>query len=197
MAAEPYVGQIQSFGFSFNPRGWVPCDGRTLAISEYEVLYTLIGTTYGGNGTTNFAVPDMRGRVPIGYGNGASTGLSQYVLGQKAGHESLTLSQAQMPLHSHVLTATGGTFKISAQVGTSPTPSPATATIGAADYNGGATGTNNAYNNLAPDVTLNTGATGGGATITTAGGGIPIENMEPFLTINYCICTEGVYPTQS
>lgn len=194
MAMEPFIGQIQPFGFSFNPVNWVPCDGRLLSISEYEALYTLIGTTYGGDGVSNFAVPDLRGRVPIHQGQGL--GLSNKVIGQKAGHETLTITQAQMPTHSHVLSIqSGGNFMISNTQGMSPTPSDTYNVIGAAsDPNGSLT--NNVYNNSAPNVPLNT-ASSYSYNVSVTGMGQSIENMEPYLTINYCICTNGIFPTQN
>lgn len=194
MAVEPFMGQIQAFGFNFNPVNWVPCDGRLLSISEYEALYTLIGTIYGGDGVSNFAVPDLRGRVPLCMGQGP--GLSNRVLGQKSGHEAVTITQAQMPSHSHVLVnPTGGNFMISDSPGLSPTPTDAYNVIGAAS-DSNVTNTNNAYNNQAPDVQLNTNTTYS-YSVSVNGMGQPIENMEPYLTINFCICTQGIFPTRS
>lgn len=193
MAAEPFIGQVQAFGFQFNPTGWVPCDGRQLAISEYDALYSLLGTTYGGDGVNTFAVPDLRGRVPLSMGTGQ--GLSQKIIGEYSGVEAVTLSLSQMPMHTHILSTTGGNFMVSSQAGTTPTPTSTENTIGAAnDVN--ISNTNNAYNNQMPDIALNTGATTS-AMVTAAGGSMPFENMEPFLVINYCIAVEGIYPSQS
>ncbi len=193
MAVDPYLGQIQAFGFSFNPVGWLPCDGRTLPISQYDALYALIGTTYGGDGVQTFAIPDLRGRVPVCMGQGP--GLSNYVIGQKSGHETLTITQAQMPAHTHVLTATGGNFMVSDQPGASATPSSTNNVIGAATESSG-TYVNSAYNNLMPDTILNTGG-GSSATVTISGGSIPMENLEPYLAINFCIAVEGIFPSRN
>jgi microcystin-dependent protein len=193
MAAEPFVGQIQAFGFQFTPMYWLPCDGRALPISQYDVLFTLIGTTYGGDGVTTFNIPDLRGRVALHMGQGQ--GLSARPIGSMSGHESITLTTAQMPSHTHILTATGGEYKVSSQNGVSPTPSTTNNVIGAA-FDVSATATNNAYNNQMPDILLNTGASSS-ATVSVAGGNQPFENMEPYLAINYCIATEGIFPQRS
>jgi microcystin-dependent protein len=194
MASQPFMGQIQAFGFPFNIVGWVPCDGRLLSIAENTALFTLVGTTYGGDGQSTFGVPDLRGRVPIGMGNGQ--GLSPRTIGQFAGTESVTLLQSQMPTHSHVLTATGGNFMVSSQNGTAPAPSTTANTIGAA-HDPANNNTNNAYNNILPDITLNTGAGSASATISVSGGSQPVENLEPFLVINYSLCTEGIFPSRN
>src|SRR5689334_7486790 len=99
--AEPFVGQIISVGFNFAPLGWFPCDGRLLDISQYEALYALLGTTYGGNGQTNFGLPNLNGRVPVGVGQGK--GLSNYIQGQTLGTESVTLTGSNTPPHSHAI----------------------------------------------------------------------------------------------
>lgn len=100
----PFIGEIRLFGFGRTPQGWQACDGSLLQISEYEPLYVLLGTAYGGNGTSTFAVPDLRGRVPVHQGQGP--GLSNYVLAQRAGTETVTLTDLQMPAHTHVAQAT-------------------------------------------------------------------------------------------
>jgi len=101
--SEPFVGEIRAFGFDFAPQGWLQCNGQTLAISQYAALFSLLGTTYGGNGTTNFQLPNLQGRVAIGQGNGA--GLSPYVMGQAAGTENVSLATAQIPSHTHAVNA--------------------------------------------------------------------------------------------
>src|SRR6266480_4308295 len=97
--SEPFLGEIRTFGFNFAPRGWAQCNGQLLSISQNTALFSLLGTTYGGNGQTTFALPDLRSRVPIHQGQGP--GLSQYSIGQSAGNESVTLNQSQMPAHIH------------------------------------------------------------------------------------------------
>src|SRR5271157_4168043 len=101
--AQPFVGQIIAVGFGFTPVGWLPCDGTTRPIAQYEPLYQLIGTTYGGNGTTTFGLPDLRGRAPVHFGRGS--GLSTYVLGQISGSESVTMVASQAAAHNHNLVA--------------------------------------------------------------------------------------------
>src|ERR1700726_881868 len=103
--AQPYVGEIRIFAGNFAPSGWMFCEGQLLPISEYETLFNLIGTTYGGDGQTTFALPDLRGRVPISMGQAPNT--SNYTIGQNGGTESITLSNAQMPQHSHFANKTG------------------------------------------------------------------------------------------
>ena len=103
--SEPFIGQIQPFAFNFAPRNWALCDGQLLPISQNTALFSLIGTTYGGDGRTTFGLPDLRGRVPIHQGHGP--GLSSYVIGQTGGSATNTLTQAQMPSHTHTATPTG------------------------------------------------------------------------------------------
>lgn len=193
MAAEPFVGQIQAFGFSFSPVNWLPCDGRALSINQYQILYTLIGTVYGGDGNTNFNIPDLQGRVAIGQGQG--TGLTARTMGQKGGALGITINSSQMPAHSHSLTGTtGGGFKVSSKAGTVPTPDASNNTIGAAnDLNGN---NNNAYNNLPPTVPINTGATGG-PTVSVTGSSQPFDNRQPYQVINYCVAVLGIFPSRN
>lgn len=174
--SQPYVGQIISVGFNFAPVGWNLCDGSLLAISEYEVLYNLIGTTYGGNGTTNFALPDLRGRTPLNVGTG--TGLPTYVLGELSGSESVTLIGAQVGAHSHNLLA-------STQNGSANNPA-----------SGLALGQNpvTAVPVFGPPPSTTSLA---GSSIGNSQGGLPHENRQPFLTINYIIALFGTYPSQS
>jgi microcystin-dependent protein len=173
-----YVGEIRMFGFSRVPNGWQACDGSILPIAQYDVLYTLLGTTYGGNGTTNFAVPDLRGRVPIHQGNGP--GLTPRVLGQIAGTEQVTLLLNQIPPHTHLLTA-------STQPATANTPGP-TVTLAT-----GATG----------DTLYFTPPTGGVpevmslSTCQNTGNSLGHDNCAPTLTVSFCIAWAGIYPSQS
>lgn len=175
--SEPFVGQIIAVGFNFAPVGWALCNGQTLSIAENEVLYTLIGTTYGGNGTTNFQLPNLCGRVALGQGHSAGT--SNYVLGQSAGSESVTLITNQMPAHTHQMQAGAGSDSNSpsnAFLGTVPgtlaqmyDPAPAPAT----------------NVNLAPTST------------TVVGSSLPHENRQSLLTVNYIIALNGIFPPQS
>ena len=101
--SQPYVGEVRMFPYNFAPLGWLDCDGSLQSIDEYDVLYNLIGTTYGGDGVNTFALPDLSGRIPVQQGTG--TGLGTYVLGQKAGTEKVTLAAGQLPAHSHAFNA--------------------------------------------------------------------------------------------
>jgi len=165
----PYIGEIRIFAGNFAPYGWALCDGRLLPISEYDALFALIGTIYGGDGVNNFALPDLRGRVPVHQGQGA--GLTNCVIGQAAGTESVMLTTNQIPMHAH-------NPACNSQPGTSTDP------------------TNNflaASNDLRPysDQPLNT------IMFAPAGGGQPHENMMPCVAINYIIALWGIYPSQS
>lgn len=173
---EPYVGEIRMFGFGRTPEGWQACDGSLLPIAQYEVLYALIGTTYGGDGQTTFGVPDLRGRLPIHQGTGL--GLSNYVIGQRAGTETVTLLPGQMPAHTHAAVAT-------TTLATAPTPSTSL-------LPGAVSGDNFYVSNLA-------GATAvamSPQSTSIAGGSQPHENCMPTLTVQYCIAWSGIFPSQ-
>ncbi len=175
--SQPYVGQIISVGFNFTPYGWLPCDGSIVAISEYQALFTLIGTTYGGNGTTNFALPDLRGRSPLGEGQG--NGLSPYVLGQVAGAEQITLLANQVGSHNHPLMA-------SSQAGSISNPG---TTVALGQNPQGAVFV------YGPPPT-NTSLAGGSIGLNNSGTQ-PHENRQPFLAINYIISPFGTFPSQN
>lgn len=163
---DPFVGQIQDFGFNFPPRGWALCDGSILPIAQNTALFSLLGTTFGGNGTTNFALPDLRGRIPVGQGQGP--GLQPYEMGDTFGMENETLSVQEMPMHSHVLRATNDG---------AATTVPTNNSLGAGEfYNASPTGVSNPLA-LAP-----------------AGGSQPHPNLQPTLVTNWCIALQGVYP---
>jgi microcystin-dependent protein len=174
---QPFVGQIIPVGFNFAPVGWFLCQGQLVSIADYEVLYTLIGTNYGGNGTTTFGIPDLRGRSPLHQGQGP--GLSRYVMGQAGGTESVTLLSTQMGSHTH-------NFMASAKTGGSDTPGStmalnnATASPGVSVYH---TGTPNVR--LAPNA------------IGSIGGNQPHENRQPFQTVNYIIAWAGIFPSRN
>lgn len=172
---DQFVGQVIAVGFNFAPVGWVLCNGQLLPIGQYEVLYTLLGTTYGGDGINTFGVPDLRGRSPIGQGTGP--GLPTAVLGQAAGTETVTLLTTQMPAHPHLLQAstTTGTQ-------TKPTTTSVLANQSNTDVQ--------IYGAAPSTVSLATGSIG------QAGGSQPHENQQPFNTVNYIISTVGIFPTQ-
>lgn len=171
--SEPFIGQIMMVGYTFCPRGWADANGQLLAISSNTALFSLYGTTFGGDGRTTFALPDLRGRVPINLGQGA--GLSSRQLGQSGGSETNTLTANQLPPHSHSLNGT-------------------TAGANAVDPSGNTlanTGRNNTYNTGAPNAQMNAGSIG------SAGGGQAVNNMPPFLTVRYCVALQGIFPSRS
>ena len=167
----PYVGEIRIFGGNFAPAGWQFCDGTLLAISEYETLFNLIGTTYGGDGQVTYAVPDLRGRLPIHQGQGP--GLSNNrIIGEAGGVESVNLTVNQIPAHGHALLA-------SSDVPTGSSPSGAVTGQAAAKF-----------------YRAGTAATPLNATIVTpAGGSQPHENVQPFLCVNFIISLFGIFPS--
>ena len=169
----PYVGEIRIFAGNFAPVGWAFCDGSVLPISEYDTLFNLIGTTYGGDGVSTFNLPDLRGRAPIHQGTG---GGSSYVIGQLAGVEAVTLTTNQIPAHSHLPQAASGASG-------NPADSPANNVW--SGWTGGQ------FTTQAPAVSLNAAAIG------SDGGSQPHDNMPPFLVINFIISLFGVYPSQT
>lgn len=173
----PFVGEIRLFGFGRTPNGWQACNGSLLSIAEYEVLYMLIGTTFGGDGQTTFAVPDMRSRVPVHQGQGP--GLSNYVIGQVAGTESVTLTVPQIPAHTHTMLA-------SSLGSTSTTP------VGQKSLAGVSGDT--LYSQTIPTSAAIVAHPG---SISVAGGSQPHENLMPTLTVQFCIAWAGIYPSQS
>lgn len=170
--SDQYVGEIRMFAGPYAPEGWAMCDGQLLQISEYELLYTLLGTTYGGDGRATFGVPDMRGRVPISVGSGAG---GNYVLGQKAGTETVTLLESQLPAHVHLPAAQKAT-------GDKPLPTKnvwASAQVFAQPPAGTAL------------VAM------GSAAISSTGGNQPHDNVMPYTALTFIIATVGIFPSQS
>jgi microcystin-dependent protein len=174
--ASPFVAEIRIFPFTFAPRGWAFCSGQLLPISQNTALFSLLGTTYGGNGTTNFALPNMQGNVPMHPGQGP--GLSPHDLGETGGAETVTLLQSQMPTHTHVLGAQ------TSRVG--GVASPAGATLGHP-------ATGNLYVAAASPsfVAMSPQA------IAAVGSNQPHNNMQPYLTLNFCIALQGIFPPRS
>lgn len=165
--SEPFLAEIKIFGFNFAPRGWAFCDGQILPINQNQSLYSLLGTTYGGDGRTSFALPELRGRVPVHVGNG-------FTLGQKSGVETVTLSSAEMPNHTHQ-------FNASSTAGNSPTPSNnVLAQVGAALYTDAT--------NLTPLAS---------SAITSTGGSQSHDNMQPYTTLSFCIALQGLFPSRN
>jgi microcystin-dependent protein len=176
---EPYLGEIRIFSYARGaPLGWQLCDGSLLPISQYDALFALISNIYGGDGQTTFAVPDLRGRLPIHQGQGSGGGLSNYSLGQIGGSETVTLTVDQMAAHSHLVvasTAAGTTNSPAGKVPATVANEPFYATIDAS----------------AKPYALPA------ATIGTAGGNAGHENSGPTLTLNYCIAWQGIFPQPS
>jgi microcystin-dependent protein len=195
---EAFLATIMGWAPSFAPRGWAFCGGQILAISQNTALFSLLGTTYGGNGQTTFALPNLFSRFPIGAGQGP--GLSNYVLGQMAGTESTTLTINNMPAHNHLAGTLASQFTATTNV-TSTTQSEPTATsiLGAANFPDSSTGSPvnvNSYapNNSTPTVSFPNPVTGATA---LAGGTQPFSIMPPYLAINWIIALEGIYPSRS
>jgi microcystin-dependent protein len=177
---EPFLGQITLFPFNFAPKGWAFCQGQLLPISQNTALFSLLGTYYGGNGTTTFGLPDLRGRVPVGQGQGP--GLSNYAIGSMQGVETVTLLAPQSPPHSHPFPA----FAV---------PATTNAPSGALPAQGHSTGRGApAVNTYAPPQTAVPLASG---QVGPAGNGQPHNNLQPYLTLNWCIAMQGIYPPRS
>ena len=169
--SEPFLADIKIFGFNFAPRGWAQCDGQILPINQNQSLFSLLGTTYGGDGRTSFALPDLRGRVPIHHDNG-------HQLGQKSGQEDVALQVNQMPAHSHALNGTDA----------SPASSnPAGARLAAGGGGRTATVPYGPATNLTP---LDPGSVG-------QTGGQPHDNMQPYQVLNFCIALQGIFPSRN
>jgi len=181
--SEPFLGEIRIVGFNFAPRGWAFCDGGILVISQNTALFALLGTTYGGNGQTTFALPDFRGRHAVGVNRGSPSG-GDYDLGQIGGTETVTLTSAQMPAHVHQARGHAGSASDASTPssdtvwGASTTPLYATA-IPAQPMAGATTGA------MAADA------------LAASGGSQPHENQPPYLTLNYIIALEGVFPSRN
>jgi microcystin-dependent protein len=174
----PFIGQIEIFASGAVPRGWAPCDGRLMPINQNQALFSLLGTAYGGDGRINFALPDLRGRVPIGQG-------ADSMRGQRGGEEAHALTAAELPAHSH---------RLSADASASPTSSmPSAATVlgqSSGRATPGGTFSANLYGAGNPSAALHPAA------LQPAGGGAPHENRMPSLALNFCICInqQAIYP---
>jgi microcystin-dependent protein len=178
--SQPFIGEIRMFAGNFAPVGWAFCNGALLAISENSALFNLIGTTYGGDGQSTFALPNLQGRIPVHQGPG-------FVIGQSGGQETVTLTTVQLPSHSHlVLTTTGstatakstpgGNFIADEVLSSPPVPQPST------------------YAPFVNDANQRTLAAG---SIQNAGGSLPHDNMVPFLCVNFILSLFGIFPSQS
>jgi microcystin-dependent protein len=180
--AEPFLGEIRMFGGNFAPTGWALCNGQLLSISQYAALFSLLGTTYGGNGTSTFGLPNLQGQTAIHWGTSRSG--TSYVIGEVGGAENVTLLQNQMPQHNHTVsvsnqagTVTDPTNAIPAQINTGSAKTPATTALG--------------YSNAGP-----TGAMAANV-VSIAGGSVPHSNMQPFQCVTFIIALVGLYPSRN
>jgi len=187
--SEPFIGEIRMVGFNFAPRGWMLCNGQLLAIQQYAALFSLLGTQYGGNGTTNFALPNLQSRVPIHQGTGA--GLSTYVMGQMGGLQSVTLQTSNLPAHQHPLSSANAKLGFGAYDGAGNQASPA-GHVPAIE----STGTSLNYSDQTPNASTAL-AYGNGAATDLAGSNIPVPIMPPYLCVNFIIATVGIYPSRN
>lgn len=178
--AEPYISQIEAFPFGYAPKNWALCAGQLLPINQYQALFSLIGTYYGGDGVRNFALPDLRGRVALGFGQG--TGLSNYAIGQQGGQEGHTLVVTETPTHTHTINATNN-----GATGGSNVPG-ASVTLGSGYATSSGSPAVNIYS--ADSATIPMGSLG-------ATGGQAHENRMPYLALNYCIALAGIYPSRN
>ncbi len=181
---EGFIGEIKMFGGNFAPRGWALCEGQLLAISDNTALFSILGTIYGGDGRTSFALPDLRGRAPVGAGQGP--GLSPHRQGQRGGTEVVSLNTGQLPAHSHEVTALTSTLKCNNKE--------ATESIGEGQTFGKAAV--NIFNEETANLNMNITLTASGE-VGNTGGSQPHDNMPPYLGMNYIICTQGIFPSRN
>lgn len=172
--ADPFLAEIRIFPFNFPPKGWAFCDGQLMPISQNTALFALLGTFYGGDGKSTFALPDLQGNSAMHPGQGQ--GLSERFLGEMSGSESVTLLVSEIPFHTH---AVNGLSALST------TTTPTTGTCLGRSVNGNAYGTDSAgFQTFAPEA------------LPPAGGSLPHNNLQPYLTLNYCIALQGVFPAR-
>jgi microcystin-dependent protein len=171
--AEPFLSEIRIFSFNFPPKGWALCNGQLLPINQNQALFSLLGTVYGGNGQTNFALPNLRGRVPVHEGNG-------HTLGEAAGSTAVTISQAQLPTHTHLLSNNMAIVDANTN-----------ATQGAPGGNNWANYGKAQWSTSAPNAVMNPQSVG------NIGGSQPHTNMQPYLALNFCIALQGIFPSQT
>ena len=173
--ANPFLGEIKMFVGNFAPSGWAFCDGQLLSISQNTALFSILGTTYGGDGQTNFALPDLRGRAPLHSGQGP--GLSLYQLGQQGGAETVTLTPAQMPAHSHSVNAVTSGGKQASPSNNLPAVE--------------STGTSLDYSSDPANTVMSNGM------IATTGGSQPVSVVQPYLTVSFIIALQGIFPSRN
>ncbi len=174
--ADPFVAEIRMFGFNFPPKGWAFCNGQLLPISQNTALFSLLGTNYGGDGKSTFALPNLQDSVPLHQGQGP--GLSSYVVGQSGGEQAVTLLESEMPSHTHGVKGSTGSNQ------TSPAP-------GNAWASGQKLGGGNIYAPAGNNVPMSPSA------LSPSGGSLPHNNMQPYLVLNFCIALSGIFPPRT
>lgn len=182
MFVDPYIATVTVFAGNFAPVSWMLCQGQLLAINDYTALFSLIGTSYGGDGQTTFALPDLKGRKIVSQGQG--TGLPNYILGQSFGNEQTTLTLANLPAHNHPIIALTGTPQGSTDTTGVSVPSSTTVPAAGAVLYGDPEG-------------LAMGAYSGAGVTAVSGGSIPVPTLVPYLAMNYIIAVEGIYPSRN
>ena len=181
--SDPFVAEIRIVGFNFAPLGWALCNGQILPISQNTALFSLLGTNYGGDGKSTFGLPNLQGSVPIHAGGGQGPGLSPYVVGQTGGKQTVTLLSSQLPAHTH-----GAQFSTTAGSLPSPTNNAWAKPPGGGH---GQPAAEQAYSTNAPNAAMS------GAALSSVGGGLPHNNMSPYVVMNFVIAMQGIYPARS
>ena len=171
--SEPFLGQITAFGFNYAPRNWAQCNGQLLAISQYQALFSLLGTTYGGDGRTTFGLPDLQGRAALHMG--AGPGLTPRTIGEKSGAETNTLNVNQLPSHTHTFAPPSSSTSGDTDVATANYPAQAE---------------EDNYHNTS-DATMGSGTTG------STGSSQSVNNMQPYQVVNFCIALQGIFPSRT
>lgn len=184
MATEPFLGEIRTFGFNFAPRGWSTCSGQLLSIAQNSALFALLGTTYGGDGQTTFALPRLSGRIAFNQGQGP--GLPNYTIGESSGSPTTTLLSSNLPPHSHAVTGSAAQ-SCGSGGGTADNPTGAIPAGSATHEDYAAAGSSNGA--MAPSPVT--------ATVQPAGGSQPFDNMPPYLAMNVCMALEGIFPSRN
>lgn len=184
MSTEPFIGEIKILGFNFAPRGYMTCSGQTLSIAQYTALFSLIGTFYGGNGQTTFALPDLQGRMPIGQGQ---AGLPDHTIGERSGNTTVTLLSTNLPAHIHTLNNVHVMLKASSDNADELSP----------DGNFPATTPSAIYSGNGASPGIFTGGAQVSGTTDQTGSNFPINIMNPYLTINYSIALQGIFPSRN
>ena len=206
--SEPFIGQIQAFGFNFAPHGWAFCDGVMIAISNNQALFSLLGTAYGGDGRTNFALPNLTSRAPIGFDTGRSQGLTPYNLGIKGGAQQHVMTVNEMPSHNHSAGFTpaseGGDCKVQVtrEDGTHSEPSQGDFLAQPADLPGPDARENIFKSNPSSGSLVDLGGVSGGGgggsvSVGETGGNVAFDIQNPFIALNFCIALQGLYPPRS